>query len=180
MTDEDLMRRVRMGKRLAYAEIIERYYVLARNRLRGALAGDLATANDLTQQVFMRIWERRTDYTGESKFTTYLYAIVRHHLIGYLRTKKRHKEIEMGDENAGRCRNISHTQEDSLSVREQCGKVLEQIWNLPEKYRAPLVLYAYGEFSYQQIAEVLNISHNMVRARIASARNRLSVEELEL
>jgi RNA polymerase sigma-70 factor (ECF subfamily) len=142
-------------------------------------------AEDLTQEVFVKVNKALESFRGESKLSTWIYRIATNAAMDRLRSpsfqkESSHKSIgpgegEVGDEDAG-------TGKKKLSVelqlfRKEMNECLRSVIdNLPENYRSVLVLIELQEFSNKDVAEILGISLGTVKIRIHRARKKLKEE----
>ncbi len=134
---------------------------------------DLDTAREIVQDVFIRIWEKRTSLPAEISLT-YLYTSVRNKCIDYLKhlnvenefKKKRIKEVlEPGNNSFN---TIDHPL-DGLITKELENAIKDAIGSLPEKCREIFELSRFKGMKYREIAEELNISVKTVETQISRA-----------
>lgn len=140
--------------------VIDRYR-LSRTAVRRLVVND-GDAEDVYQDVLIRVAQRITSFAGDSKFTTWLYAVARNAAIDHLR---RQKKVESIDED----RLLSDAQRVSsmISTRADLRAVLDA---LPEHYRSVVTLRDIEGRSYDDIANTLDIPLNTVRSRLARGR----------
>jgi RNA polymerase sigma-70 factor (ECF subfamily) len=173
-TDKELMRKAVEGDKAAFAQIFDRYYRGILNFF-WRLVWDNSKAEELVQDVFLKLWKNRKAYEGTAKFSTYLFQIAKNHWINQLRRKKRFhaflntKREELRKDDWGSVPGP----DKEIEEREIEEVVKEAIGSLPENYRIPFVLSRYQNFKYKDIAEILDISPRTVEWRISEAYNLL-------
>ncbi len=173
--DVQLMLRVQAGDMEAFATLIERH----QNRVIGTVArmlGEYSEAEDLAQQVFLRIWKSSGRYQARAKFTTWLYTITRNLVFNESRRRKRHPGESMDAQESDR-----HQYADTPSARPDA-QLLEgelqhaiqaAIASLPEQQRMAVILRRYEDLSYEEIAETLSTSVSSVKSLLFRARTTL-------
>jgi RNA polymerase sigma-70 factor (ECF subfamily) len=140
-------------------------------------------ARDLTQDIFIKVFQNLKNFKGESSAFTWVYRIAVNHILNYLKKEKRRKFIQLIDKNvkeaimeeAGSRTLITNNPSPSqiLEDEERSRIVKSIIDELPPKYRVPFILYKYEGMSYKEIAESLEISLSSVETRIYRARKQL-------
>jgi len=140
-------------------------------------------ARDLTQDIFIKVFQNLKNFKGESSAFTWVYRIAVNHILNYLKKEKRRKFIQLIDKNvkeaiteeAGSRTLITNNPSSSqiLEDEERSRIVKSIIDELPPKYRVPFILYKYEGMSYKEIAESLEISLSSVETRIYRARKQL-------
>ena len=165
------------GDRDAFARLVERYqgriygfiYQFFRNE-------DLAA--ELTQETFLRVYRFIKRYDPERKFSTWIYSIAKNICIDEQRKLKRDRSISIEDLPPGALvaksdsAHLKNPADISLHLEERM-LMEESIALLPEKYRAAIILCYFQELSYQEIADILDLSLNLVKVRIFRAKKRL-------
>ena len=174
-TDIALMLRLAGGEDLALNDLISRW----RDRLAAFLlrmVGDHATAMDLTQETFVRLYTSRKTYKPTAAFSTYLFHIATSLARTQARWRKRHPTVPMDDEN----REIRHEAVDSLpspdesaDLHERADLVNRAITALPEDQREALLLFTVEGMSQAEVAAALGCSPKAVEVRVYRARQLL-------
>lgn len=174
--DHALMARVGKGDHEAFRMLVERH----QDAVVGTCArmlGDYLDAEDLAQQVFLRIWTHAPSYRPETKFTTYLYTITRHLVFNESRRRSRRREVssdEREEHSHDQARAPGEQQPDAVLIQAELQAAVDQaIADLPESQRAAVVLRRYEQLSYEEIAEVLELSLPAVKSLLFRARNAL-------
>ena len=166
--DIALMQSVAGGNSRAMGELVERWQKPAINFFYRALASR-ETAEDLSQQLFIRIYKAAPRYQPTAKFSTYLFSIARRLLINEYRRQQRKPlqtmdPAEMTDGIEGR------DAFDQFEIEEAFQVALE---TLPENQKSALLLFKQQELSYQEIATVLETTESSVKTWIFRGRQRL-------
>jgi RNA polymerase sigma-70 factor (ECF subfamily) len=169
-TDRDLMGKAAAGDRAAFAQIFKKYYPWILNFF-WRLVWDHSTAQELAQDVFLRLWKKRKSFAGTGKFSTYLFQIAKNHWVNQLRRKKRFQDfIDAKKEELKREDRTGVPGPDRELEKKEIEEVVRKaIKSLPDNYRVPFVLSRYNRFKYRDIAEILGISPRTVEWRIAQA-----------
>ena len=176
------MMRVRTGDRHAFAELVEYHQQRVVGTVARMLGADAADAEDIGQQVFLRVWKSAARYEPTAKFTTWLYTITRNLVFNELRRRK-HRPVSSLDaeptdgtfSGGGDCAaRLEDTQapapDATLLHAELQGAINAAIAQLPETQRMAVVLRRYEELSYEEIAGVLGLSVPAVKSLLFRAR----------
>jgi len=179
LSDEDLMGRVAEDDERAFPELVRRYQGRVTNLVSRVL-NDRECADDLAQEVFVRVFVHRRNYRRGSKFSTWLFTIAADLAKNEIRRRVRRRnwfsldalqEVlgdsapQLADSTEGR-----ETRMEREQLRDAVGRAITAV---PEKYRLSLVLRDIEGLSYEEIAEALGIPGGTVRSRINRARSML-------
>lgn len=171
--DHDLMARIAGGDHQAFAELVERHQHMVVGTV-ARMLGDPSEAQDIAQQVFLRIWRNARRYRPDARFTTYLFTVMRNLVFNELRRRKRRNEVssdEREDEHHLQIEDAGQTSPDEqLANRELQDAIERAIANLPEAQRMAVVLRRYEQLPYEQIAEILEVSLPSVKSLLFRAR----------
>ncbi len=170
-SDADIDSRLRTGQfREAFALLLPEYRDKV-FRLCFSMLRQRAWAEDVSQDVFLRIWRALPGFAGQSSLSTWIYAISRNACLSELRKKRPQVSIDVDDED-GYHREIAGLAvadaDDSATV--SVGQMLE---DLPERYRQAVTLLYMEDKSYEQTAASLGIPLGTVKALLHRARKRL-------
>ncbi|NQT70462.1 MAG: sigma-70 family RNA polymerase sigma factor [Desulfobacteraceae bacterium] len=181
-TSEDLMGRIRLGDKHAFEVLIHRHQQSVLNFI-FRFMGDPTEAEDLTQEVFLRVWKAAGTYRPDAKFTTWLYRIATNLCINKQRAirinrlfapshsqeqRQDPKDSFITDEGAELL-----TPEDRLIDSEQSVQLLRALNKLPTSQRFAIVLKIYDEMSYQEIAQIMDRSVSAVDSLLIRAKKNL-------
>lgn len=175
--DEDLMLDLKQGDESAFAELMTRHRGPIVNFL-NRLTGDRDRAEDLAQEVFIRVYRHAGTYRVTARFTTWLYTIASNLGKNELRNRARRRNVSMEDTPRELGQEDYHlgTRADFLApdrvsdLRDRQRKVRQAIDSLPEHFRMMLVLRDLEGFSYEEIASMLSLPLGTVKSRINRAR----------
>jgi RNA polymerase sigma-70 factor (ECF subfamily) len=174
--DVRLMRLVSRGDTSAFEKLIERHQALVAGTVARMLSSN-SDVEDIAQQVFIRVWKSARRYVPRAKFTTWLLKITRNLVFNELRRTKRHAHVplqsEPGAEDPPLKDETNLAPDTSLLESELQRTIEEAILQLPETQRLALVLRRYEQMSYEQIAEVLDLSVPAVKSVLFRARSEL-------
>ncbi len=147
------------------------------------LIGDHARVEDLTQEVFLRVFRTAKRYQPLAKFSTWLYRISANVALNAIRSQRKIKlaGLDLADEEDGSHwhRDVPDTHtlppHERLAAEELQTKLLEAISALPENQRIAITLSQYEHLSYQEISNILNCSTMAVKSLLSRARSNLRV-----
>lgn len=173
-TEADLLARCRQGDPNAFEDLVRRY----QNRVFAValrMLGDRAEAEDLCQEVFLKVFRSLGGYRGEAKFSTWLYSIVSHECLNRLRAWRPPRQARATDRE-GEAPALADPSPDAatqLERRELAERLEEEIGRLRPEHRAILILRDLQGLSYEEIAEALGLELGTVRSRLHRARAEL-------
>ncbi|MHC5019464.1 MAG: RNA polymerase sigma factor [Planctomycetota bacterium] len=169
-SDPELMVRAGQGDEEAYEELFRRHYgnlVAFFYRYRG----ERSWAEDLAQDVFLRLWKYRESYKPTGSFVGYMLTIARNVWVDKsTRRRPLAVEDEILDTHAG----DDAGPEDGAGVAESRRRVRHALLQLPDALRAPLVLSRFHNCDYREIGRILDISPRTVESRVARATTALA------
>lgn len=182
--DVRLMLQVQADDAEAFEELTRRF----QNRLLKVmehLVGNADQAQDLAQEVFMRVFRSRKSYIPGAKFSTWLFTIANNVASNALRNRSRRKEINLSptqnEENG--VQSLETMAKDAsglmptrqLEKQEQANVVQEAMNTLNDRQRMALLLCKFEHMSYQQIAETMDLSVQAIKSLLSRARNNLKL-----
>jgi RNA polymerase sigma factor (sigma-70 family) len=174
--DVRLMALVGRGDTAAFEDLIERHQSLVAGTI-ARMLGSNSDVEDIAQQVFIRVWKSAGRYVARAKFTTWLLKITRNLVFNELRRSKRHAlvplQTEPGAEEMPLPDQVARAPDASLLETELRQAIEYAIVQLPESQRMALILRRYEEMSYEQIAEILDLSVPAVKSVLFRARTEL-------
>ncbi len=177
------MMRVRNGDRGAFEELVECHQQRVVGTVARMLGSDAADAEDVGQQVFLRVWKSAVRYEPTAKFTTWLYTITRNLVFNELRRRK-HRPVTSLDAEMGGGGTVGDAfghLEDTQTVApdaalleaELQAAIAAAVNQLPEAQRMALVLRRYEDLSYEEIAAALDLTVPAVKSLLFRARTLL-------
>ena len=170
------MRLIAGGDTTAFEQLIERHQTLVAGTV-ARMLGSNSDVEDIAQQVFIRVWKSAGRYVARAKFTTWLLKITRNLVFNEMRRAKRHPhlpvQIEPGAEEMPLKDETMATPDANLLQAELQAEIEKAIMLLPDTQRMALVLRRYEELSYEEIADVLDLSVPAVKSLLFRARTEL-------
>jgi RNA polymerase sigma-70 factor (ECF subfamily) len=164
------MARIREGDVEAFRQLVETHQARVIGTISKMLGSD-AEAEDLAQQVFIRVWKSAGRYQPTAKFTTWLFRITRNLVFNELR-RRRHfvDQPEETPEPADRL----EKEPDRVLLAEELQKAIQEAINaLPESQRMAIILRRYEEMPYEEIAKVMDTTVPAVKSILFRARAEL-------
>jgi len=171
--DAQLMLRVKDGDGASFTELLEKHRSPVVHFL-FRMVQDHAVAEELAQEVFLRVYRSRNTYEPTAKFTTWLFRIATHLALNWLRDGKNERGQERLDDLSGDgpIREVPDrrvTVEQRMLYEVRLEEVRRAISALPEKQRAAVLMHKYEEMEYSQIAKALDCSESAVKSLLFRA-----------
>jgi RNA polymerase sigma-70 factor (ECF subfamily) len=171
--DAQLMLRVRDGDAASFALLLEKHRAPVIHFLY-RMVQNQAVADELAQEVFLRVYRARASYEPTAKFTTWLFRIAMHLALNSLRDGRSERgqeslDEEMPDSSGRQVPDRRPTVEQRLVHRVKLDEVRRAIQGLSEKQRAAVLMHKYQELEYSQIARVLSCSESAVKSLLFRA-----------
>jgi RNA polymerase sigma-70 factor (ECF subfamily) len=179
--DVRLMLRVRADDPAAFAEIVGLY----QHRLVGImhhLVGNAEEAEDLAQEVFLRVYRTRKKYSPKAKFSTWLFTIANNLALNALRNRKRKPIVPLDGSPSGPlgvrpeeqlAKDHGETPSFGLRQAELADRIRAALDTLNERQKMAVVLNKYEDMNYADIAEVMGLTPKAVKSLLSRARTRL-------
>ncbi len=163
-TGESVIEACKLGDRDAFRQLFERHKDRVYSVALYFFGGDEATAGDVTQQVFLKLFTRINQFQGESEFTTWLYRLTTNACVDEQR--KRGRYLQFGDGVEAKEPRGTFTNEDRLVSAEAAEAVKHAVAALKPKLRVVMLLKYFEEMSYEEIAAALGLSKGTVASRL--------------
>jgi len=181
-SDVQLMLDVKAGDEASFDLLLRRYRTPLVNFLY-RMVRDSATAEDLAQEVFLRVYRARKQYSPSAKFTTWLFRIATNLALNSIRDN-RHRRMESSldaplDEEESAPRELPSGDmriDEHMMERDRCDFIRRAISALPEKQRVAVLLHKYEEMDYGEIARILECSESALKSLLFRAYETLRVE----
>jgi len=167
-TDEEVVDLVRAGDTALY-EIILRRYNQRLYRVARAIVRDDGEAEDVMQAAYVRAYEHLGQFAGRAPFSAWLTRIAVHEALLRLRKRGRIDQLDDSDIVGGAGLNMAETSPDpeQITTRAELRQLLEEaILDLPEQYRAVLMLRDVEELSTAETADALSLTEENVKVRL--------------
>ncbi len=186
-SDVQLMLDVKAGDTASFELLLRRYRTPLVNFLY-RMVRNSATAEDLAQEVFLRVYRARKKYAPNAKFTTWLFRIATNLALNAVRDG-RYQQMGVSLDQQGRPGESSEKDqaamdlldrrpdaERQLIARDRAALVRRAVEALPEKQRAAVLLHKYQELDYDEIARILGCSESALKSLLFRAYETLRVE----
>jgi RNA polymerase sigma-70 factor (ECF subfamily) len=176
LTDAEIMLRVKAGDESAFGYLVQKYRRPMMNFM-FRMAHNAAAAEDLAQEVFLRVYRSRAGYEASAKFTTWLYRIATNLAVNYARDTRHERpeamvSLDEPDEESGTTMDVadsSLTAEQTILRRERMEAIRKKVQALPERQRMAVIMHKYQQLDYRQIAEVLKLSESATKSLLFRA-----------
>ena len=176
VSDADIMLRVKAGDDSAFEYLVQKY----RRPMVGflyRLAHNAAAAEDLAQEVFLRVYRSRETYEASAKFTTWLYRIATNLAVNHARDTRHERpenqvSLDEPDTDTGMTMDVADSHlsaEENILRRERLAAIRAKVQALPERQRMAVVMHKYQQMDYKQIAEVLKLSESATKSLLFRA-----------
>jgi RNA polymerase sigma-70 factor, ECF subfamily len=176
LTDAGVMLRVKTGDQAAFEYLVEKYRRPMVNFMY-RLSHNAAAAEDLAQEVFLRVYRSREKYEASAKFTTWLYRIATNLAMNHVRDTRHERpdklaSLDDSDEETGLKIDIADsvpTAEETILRRERLQAIRARVQALPERQRMAVIMHKYQQMDYRQIGEVLKLSESATKSLLFRA-----------
>jgi len=176
--DIDLMLRVAQGDEAAFRRVVEQYHKMIYDLCYRYL-GQQQDAEEVSQDVFIRLFKMASKWEPRAKLSTFLYRIAVNLSLNRLRDNKRRRWLSLDVLTPSRAQQSAFVApgegrpDRQLEAKERAAVVYAAIQRLPEKQRTAVILRRYHEKSYLEIAEIMSCSVSSVESRLFRARQQL-------
>ena len=183
LSDAEMMLRVKAGDDAAFDYLVQKYrrpiisfmYRMAHNA---------AAAEDLAQEVFLRVYRSRGSYEPSAKFSTWLYRIATNLGVNFARDTRHERpenvmNLDEPDTDTGQAPDLadkSPNVEEEIVRRERLAAIRQKVEALPERQRMAVLMHKYQQMDYRQIAEVLKLSESATKSLLFRAYETLRQE----
>ena len=180
-SDVQLMLGVKAGDDASFELLLQRYRAPLVNFL-CRMVRDEATAEDLAQEVFLRVYRARKSYAPSAKFTTWLFRIATNLALNALRDGRfrlLENSLDATDENEQPVLDVPDRGPnvvERLMERDRAARIRRAIRALPGKQRAAVLLHKYHELDYDEIARILGCSESALKSLLFRAYETLRVQ----
>ena len=181
LSDAEVMLRVAAGDDSAFNYLVDKFrrplvsfmYRMTHNQ---------GVAEELAQEVFLRVYRSRTTYAADAKFTTWLYRIATNLAVNHARDTKAERlstSLDEPDPETGLTIDLADPQttvEQKLMRRERLAAIRKEVESLPERQRLAVIMHKYQNMDYKSIAEVLKLSESATKSLLFRAYETLRVK----
>jgi RNA polymerase sigma-70 factor (ECF subfamily) len=172
--DAQLMLRVKDGDSASFTLLLDRHRVPVIHFVYRMIQNQ-AVAEELAQEVFLRVYRSRATYEPTAKFTTWLFRITTHLALNWIRDQKNERRQQSLDSETAEGNAPLQVADAGLNVEQsmvrtaRMDEIRNAIGSLPEKQRAAVMMHKYEEMDYGQIAGVLQCSESAVKSLLFRA-----------
>ena len=183
MSDAEMMLRVKSGDDSAFDYLVQKYR-RAMISFMYRMAHNSATAEDLAQEVFLRVYRSRASYEASAKFSTWLYRIATNLGVNHARDTRHERpenvtNLDEPDEESGQTLDLADkipNIEQEILQRERLAAIRQKVEALPERQRLAVLMHKYQQMDYKQIAEVLKLSESATKSLLFRAYETLRTQ----
>lgn len=176
MSDAEIMLRVREGDDAAFNFLIEKYRKAIVNFMY-RMVHNQSIAEELAQDVFLRVYRSRETYRAEAKFTTWLYRIATNLGVNYARDTKNERSaqtiyLDQPDQETGTTPDVADmhaSAEEELVKDERMRAIRKHVMALPERQRTAVLMHKYQGLDYKEIGAVLHLSESATKSLLFRA-----------
>jgi RNA polymerase sigma-70 factor (ECF subfamily) len=174
--DAAIMLRVAAGDESGFNYLVEKYHRAMINFL-FRMVHNQAIAEELAQEVFLRVYRSRESYRAEAKFTTWLYRIATNLAVNHARDTRHERAaqtlyLDAPDQETGTTPDVADdepTVEQRLLRDERMAAIRTHVMALPERQRMAVLMHKYQGMDYRQIGEVLKLSESATKSLLFRA-----------
>ena len=178
MNELELIQQLRAGDELAFKHLVETYQDMVFNTALGIVQNS-EDAEDVAQEVFIQVFRSIDQFKGDARLSTWIYRITTTKALDHIRSRKRKKRFAFITSLFGNNEELLHEPVDfnhpgvSLDRKEQAALLFRMIDQLPENQKIAFNLHKTEELSYQEIADVMQVSVSAVESLLFRARQNL-------
>lgn len=176
VSDVEAMMRVKTGDESAFSYLVQKY----RRPMVGfmcRLCHNPSTAEELAQEVFLRVYRSRATYEPSAKFTTWLYRIATNLAVNHARDTRHERpeytvRLDEPDRETGKTPDLaadSLTAEEQVLKRERLAAIRAKVNALPERQRLAVIMHKFQQMDYREIAAVLKLSESATKSLLFRA-----------
>src|SRR5581483_3254175 len=159
--DAQLMLRVKEGDSISFERLLQKYRASVIHYLYRMVQSQ-SVAEELAQEVFLRVYRSRSSYEPSAKFTTWLYRIATNLGMNYVRDTRHERpentmNLDVPDEETGQAPDLADKApniEEKILRQERLKAIREKVEALPERQKMAVLMHKYQQMDYRQIAEV--------------------------
>jgi RNA polymerase sigma-70 factor (ECF subfamily) len=176
LEDSSIMLELRAGNMSGFDFLIQKYRKPIVNFMY-RMVHNQAIAEELAQEVFLRVYRSRETYRAEARFSTWLYRIATNLGVNYARDNRHERTaatiyLDAADEETGTTPDVADSTpsaEISMLRRERMGAIREHVMALPERQRMAVLMHKYEDMDYRQIGDVLKLSESATKSLLFRA-----------
>jgi RNA polymerase sigma-70 factor (ECF subfamily) len=175
-SDAEIMLQVKAGDDSAFEYLVQKYRRPMMNFM-FRMAHSNSAAEDLAQEVFLRVYRSRASYEASAKFSTWLYRIATNLAVNHARDTRHDRpentvSLDEPDEESGRTLDLpdrTPSAEDAIVQRERVAAIRQRVQALPERQRIAVVMHKYQQMEDRELADVLKLSESATKSLLFRA-----------
>src|SRR5438874_1727696 len=183
MTDAEVMLRAKAGDESAFEFLVQKYRKPMVNFMY-RMTHNSAVAEDLAQEVFLRVYRSRESYEASAKFTTWLYRIATNLGVNHARDTRHERpenqlSLDEPDQETGMTMDVpddSLSAEENILRRERMAAIRNRVYSLPERQKVAVIMHKYQQMDYREIADVLKLSESATKSLLFRAYETLRTQ----
>ena len=178
VADELIVKKIQDGDQQAYGKLVRRYQERVYNLALKMLSSP-EDARDAAQEIFVRVFRSLSGFKYQASFSTWIFRIATNLCLDQLRQRRREPPQLSGEEFQKLGDKLSDgrpSPEEILLEQENLQALRQAVRDLPEAYRAALILHHYQGFSYRQVAQILDLSEKTVATHLHRAKKMLKTK----
>jgi len=180
--DSEIMLRVQSGDDAAFNLLVEKYHRPMTHYMY-RMTHNQAVAEELAQEVFLRVFRSRESYRAEARFSTWLYRIATNLGVNYARDTRRERTahtvyLDQRDPETGTTPDVADSRpsaEHDLVQDERMQAIRKHVMALPERQRNAVLMHKYQGLDYRQIGEIMKLSESATKSLLFRAYQTLRV-----
>jgi RNA polymerase sigma-70 factor, ECF subfamily len=171
--DQEIVAQCRDGDRDAFAKLVQKYQSRVLT-LAARILDNRSEAEDVAQDIFVKVFQSLQEFRGASRFSTWLYRITVNHCLNYIRRRTRQQQtLITAEPEERRQESLTSNPHRTLEQKERWALVQAKLQMLSPEYRTILLLRDFEGLSYEEIADVLQLEGGTVKSRLHRARMEL-------
>jgi RNA polymerase sigma-70 factor (ECF subfamily) len=177
--DENYIEQLKRQDQIAFRQLVTEYqsYFLT---MAYKFTNNYSDAEDLSQEIFIKVYNSLPRFKGHSKLSTWLYKIAMNTCLDWKRKTKinLHSIIHVLDKSVEDMRN-KHTTEEIIVYKENQQIIHKAVFGLKDKYKSIVILYHFNQLSYKEISYIMDIPIKTVETRLYRARKQIKDKLIE-
>ncbi len=169
LNNQILIKKLSAGDQLAMKEIFHQFFTLVYQKIYRIIR-QKELSEDLSQEVFLKLWRKRTELVIHQSLEGYLAMMAYHEAVGHLRNKVRELQTVHSGERTENLSSDSHLEIESKDLQDRIDQVIN---NLPPRCRSVFLLSRHEGKSYKEIGELMDISVKTVENQMGKALSTL-------
>ncbi|MDA7501920.1 sigma-70 family RNA polymerase sigma factor [Chitinophagales bacterium] len=178
MTDEILIQQARKGNEVAFSQLVERHkdYVFS---LCVRTLKNRANAEEVAQEIFIKMFRKLSSFKGDAKFTTWLYTIAYRACLDFIRRNKAKSYSLDSEDSSLQISAVGENPQEKMEANELTAILKEQLDKMKPQDASLISLFYFKEKNVKEVAEIMNLSESNVKVKIHRLREKMRVTLVE-